>query len=262
MTKTQSISGIATKVGSIVSVAILGLFYIPNLSLYWFLASLVLFLAFLFTLTLEKDQIQWHHKSTLVAVKAHWKDFKSSPKLVKMTIYESLRYWVEGAGIFMYAALLFTQIKHLSIQEMFWVVAIYQTGLMVGNLVGLKSGLTKKISYTWLLLIKAVILSLMLLVSAWFAVALFVAYEVLESIMRLKFADFLNHTVNGNQNASSLRSLAFFVTGLGRALGMATMGLVATKFGINGLWLFAAFVLFGLGLSRLKVLTRYFKCVD
>jgi len=252
-TKTQTISNIIDKLGSILAVALLGLLYIPNLSIYWFLSSFLMFMAFLMALNLEKDQTQWHHGSTLNAVKSHWNEFRTNAKLVRMVSYESVRYCFEGAGIFMFWSLLLTQFKGLSIAEMFYVSAFIQFGLMVGNVLALRAGLTKSISYTHLLAAKGLVLVLMLLLPSWYAVGAFVTYEIMESIMRVKFNDYLNHTVIDSENASSIRSMTFFVTGLGKAVGMATMGIVVANFKIDGLWLIVAVVLIILALSRLNI---------
>jgi hypothetical protein len=124
---------------------------------------------------------------------------------------------------------------------------------MIGNVIALKAGLTKSISYTYLLAAKGVVLILMLLLPSWYAVGAFVAYEIMESIMRVKFNDYLNHTVIDSENASSIRSMTFFVTGLGKAVGMATMGIVVANFKVDGLWLIVAVVLIILALSRFNI---------
>ena len=236
-----------------VSVAILGWFYIPNLSFYWFISGFVVLLAFTVSLTLSKDKVEWPHANNLAAMKSHWAEFISNRKLVRMTAYESLRYIVEGAGIFMFWSVFFTQVRGMSIAEMFYVFAIINLGIMLGSLVALKAGLSRKISYTNLLFLKGVTLISMLIVPNWYAVGLLFVYEFMESVMRVKFNDFLNHQVSGSKNGSSIRSLTFFVTSLGRAIGMATMGIVASKLGVSGLWVFAAIVLIVLALSRLKL---------
>jgi MFS family permease len=256
-TKTQSVSDISGRVGTTIAVGLLGIFYIPNLSIYWFVSGVMVLIAFAVSLALSKDKIEWHHENNFIAMKSHWSEFISNQKLVRMTSYESLRYVVEGAGIFMFWSLFFTQVRGMSVAEMFYVFAIINLGMMAGNLVALKAGLSKSISYTNLLFLKGIVLALMLVVPNWYAVAFFFVFEFMESVMRVKFNDFLNHQVNGSKNGSSVRSLSFFVTGLGRAVGMATMGLVAKWLGINGLWLFAAIILILLALSRIKGLPRF-----
>ena len=151
----------------------------------------------------------------------------------------------------------FTQIKGMSTAEMFYVSALIQTGLMAGNFVAFKSGLSKKVSYTKLLGLKGVVLLIMLFFPSWYAVGFLVIYEFMESVMRVKYNDFLNHTVKNSADASSMRSLSLFISGLGKSIGMATMGIIASWFGVNGLWAFAAIVLILLALSRVKGLPRF-----